>query len=718
MESILLTGVELQLSSKLLIKNHQKTNVTDNLIRSLSSLNIESDREGILRCHGRLENAEIGNNAKYPIFILQKSFLAEVIIRDINQKGHPGINHTVSLVRQHFWIPQLRSQVTRLIRKCLQCQKFNNLPYRYPTQGNLPKERVIRSFQHVGLDYFGLIAITISNGQAKCYGAIITCMVTRLIHMDVVSDLTTTAFLNMLRRFFARRGVPRSITSDNAPTFDLGNTILQESIQAARNDPSIIRELSNREIDWKHITPYAPWQGGFYERLIKTVKLSLYKTLGGSKVSLEELSTIVIESEALLNTRPLTYIAKDFNNDQISRPIDFLQREVQLSYPLGYFSSDLQDPDYLPPPEAISVNTKKQAVMTLETSCQLTENFWQIWRTQYLTALREKRTLEVTHKKGCSRIPKEGTLVLIYDSLQPRHLWKLEMVDNIPLNSEGKIREVVVRLPAQRLIKRPVNLLVPLELEDTENYREENLNRSESEPKESQDDNSTDGEAAMEPDERPNKTYNLRPRQKINYNEGTENVEGTANTNNIVNASTLLQISVLLLLGMTATATINEPAIRSLQCIQGGVHLKSSGGIPYEICADEYCVQIDNPKVNENVSFPPHIVLHEHRVQWKFGEELNTIETVCPPSPFCQAITCTFCSANIFNPECWPTGAILVTATLLYFIITGCNVLLYVPLVVGKPIRIMMNVICHTQTSVSILPEHKKTPRFCTSWST
>ena len=80
--------------------------------------------------------------------------------------------------------------------------------------------------------------------------------------------------------FFARRGIPKTITSDIAPTFILGETILNQSIQAAVNDPSITWELTNREITWKHITPHAPWQGGVYERLIKSVEESLYKTLG------------------------------------------------------------------------------------------------------------------------------------------------------------------------------------------------------------------------------------------------------------------------------------------------------------------------------------------------------------------------------------------------------------------------------------------------------
>lgn len=63
----------------------------------------------------------------------------------------------------------------------------------------------------------------------------------------------------MLRRFFSRRGTPKSIISDNASTFVLGKAILNEGLQALQNDPIVQRQISNREIRWKHITPFAPW---------------------------------------------------------------------------------------------------------------------------------------------------------------------------------------------------------------------------------------------------------------------------------------------------------------------------------------------------------------------------------------------------------------------------------------------------------------------------
>lgn len=287
-------------------------------------------------------------------------------------------------MRQELWILQLRSQVSSLIRKCITCQKFNNLPYKYQTQEDLPKERVVRSypFQHVGLDYFGpLSSITSSGTQGKGYGAIITCMTTRLLHLDVVSNLSTIAFLLMLRRFFARRGVPQSITSDNAPTFELGETILNESVRAVQSDSSVLRAFSNREIEWRHITPFTPWQSGFYERLIKSVKQSLFKTLGRSTLSLEELTTFLMEIEALLNTRPLTYVTGEPHKDLVLRPLDFLQKDLVVSHPISQVSDELEDPQYFPSGEPAALQTKQQALRALMTSCQLTEKFWNIWQT-------------------------------------------------------------------------------------------------------------------------------------------------------------------------------------------------------------------------------------------------------------------------------------------------------------------------------------------------
>ncbi|KAK6744588.1 hypothetical protein RB195_011360 [Necator americanus] len=93
----------------------------------------------------------------------------------------------------------------------------------------------------------------------------------------MLENMSTVEFINALRRFVARHGLPTSITYDNAPTFILTSSILKSRTKEPQLNEEVEQTLADKEIRWKHITPYAPWQGGFYERLIKSIKHALYK---------------------------------------------------------------------------------------------------------------------------------------------------------------------------------------------------------------------------------------------------------------------------------------------------------------------------------------------------------------------------------------------------------------------------------------------------------
>ncbi|KAE9412441.1 hypothetical protein Angca_000284, partial [Angiostrongylus cantonensis] len=113
--------------------------------------------------------------------------------------------------------------------------KMNSLPYKYPAMEDLPTRRVVRShpFEHVGIDYFGPLSVKRDEDIRKIYGIIITCATTRLLHLELVynmsdirmlhlklmHNMSTNELLLVLRRFFARRGVPSTITSHNASNF-------------------------------------------------------------------------------------------------------------------------------------------------------------------------------------------------------------------------------------------------------------------------------------------------------------------------------------------------------------------------------------------------------------------------------------------------------------------------------------------------------------------
>ena len=89
----------------------------------------------------------------------------------------------------------------------------------------------------------------------------------------------------ILRKFIARRSLPKKLISDNATNFSAAAKFLKDLSQE-----SIVKNfMEEQKIDWQFIAPRAPWQGGFYERLIGIVKSCLKKSLYKRKLNRQEL---------------------------------------------------------------------------------------------------------------------------------------------------------------------------------------------------------------------------------------------------------------------------------------------------------------------------------------------------------------------------------------------------------------------------------------------
>ncbi|GFU50669.1 integrase catalytic domain-containing protein [Trichonephila clavipes] len=133
-----------------------------------------------------------------------------------------------------------------------------------------------------------------------------TCAIYRALHLELVSSLSTDAFLLSFRHFVARRGRPRIIYSDKGTNF---RGAYNELIDIDWNKVSPYAEI--QRITWKFIPPSAAWWGGFWVRLVRTVKELLRRTLGKAIFTYEELLTILCECEKVVNSRPLTYLSED-----------------------------------------------------------------------------------------------------------------------------------------------------------------------------------------------------------------------------------------------------------------------------------------------------------------------------------------------------------------------------------------------------------------------
>ena len=111
------------------------------------------------------------------------------------------------------------------------------------------------------------------------------------------------SFVQAFRRFAGIRSVSKFLLSDNGSTF----LVITEELKTLFTSAELSDALARKSIEWKFIPKRAPWFGGFWEHLIGLTKSTLKKILGRTHATLESLQTIIVEVEALLNDRPLTY---------------------------------------------------------------------------------------------------------------------------------------------------------------------------------------------------------------------------------------------------------------------------------------------------------------------------------------------------------------------------------------------------------------------------
>lgn len=127
------------------------------------------------------------------------------------------------------------------------------------------------------------------------------------MHLEVVPDLSTSTFIRSLKRFCARRGLPHRILSDNGKTFKAAAKVVESIV----DQPEVKLHLSQIGVKWCFNLERAPWWGGVFERLIKSVKRCSRKMIGQAKFTYDELVTAITEVEAIINSRPLSYVSTE-----------------------------------------------------------------------------------------------------------------------------------------------------------------------------------------------------------------------------------------------------------------------------------------------------------------------------------------------------------------------------------------------------------------------
>lgn len=371
------------------------------------------DKGGSLRVGGRLQKSKLDPEEIHPYILPRNSPLSILIISDSHQRTlHGGTQVTLAYIRRKFWLLGGRSPVRSYILRCVRCTRYRGQRAQQ-LMGQLPSPRVIpsRPFLHTGVDYAGPISIKTWRGRGakvyKGYFAIFVCFSTSAVHLELVTDYSTEAFIAAFKRFTSRRGICATLYSDCGTNFIRADTTLRKQFDTTSKELNTLASLiTNDGTKWEFNPPSAPHFGGKWEAAVKSTKFHLLRVIGNSILTYEELITLLTQIEAVLNSRPLCPMSDDVEDLSALTPGHFL---------IGEALSTIPEPNLIEIPE--SRLTRWQLLR------QKVEHFWTRWSSECL-----QRYQAISKRYHPNNIIKEGSLVLIVDERYPPAKWPLARV--------------------------------------------------------------------------------------------------------------------------------------------------------------------------------------------------------------------------------------------------------------------------------------------------
>ena len=417
------------------------------------SLSPYIDKEGLLRVGGRLANSSLTLSQLHPIITDAKDRLMLLLFNYMHVcLGHCGPTLLLSATGWRFHVVSARRLTRSVCSQCKVCRKVAPKPLPQ-LMGQLPQERITVSpaFNSTGLDFAGPFVIkkghTRKPVHLKAYLCLFICLSTKAIHIEVISDLTTPAFLAGLRRFVSRRGCPLVIHSDNGSNFIGAKNKLHDLYRflASDNTNSIIHQhLLTHRTTWNNIPERAPHFGGLWESAVRSMKFHLKRVVGAQILTYEELSTVACQIEACLNSRPILAMTSHASDGIFNLTAGhFLILKPPAAYP---------EQPILP---------EEPCHLKKWNMCRsMVQHFWDRWSREYLQTLQARSRW----KKAQPNLQEGDIVVLKEDKTFSCH-WPLAKVLHTYPGKDGLVRVAQVQTGSSTF-KRPVTKLALLHREE------------------------------------------------------------------------------------------------------------------------------------------------------------------------------------------------------------------------------------------------------------
>ena len=400
---------------------------------SILALHPEVDSQGLLCVGGRLRNALIEEHKKHPVILSSKDRYTRLLFKHYHlQLMHGGPTAILSHAGNMFYVPGARRLARETCQTCVPCRKAA-AKLGPQLMGQLPPARVHPDhvFSNVGLDYAG--PYFLKEGYIrrpttiKAWMAVFVCFSTKAVHLELVQDNTTASLIACLKRFCSRRGLPNVIHSDNGTNL-VGAKNELEAFYAMLNEQqtqnSISQYLLSQKVEWKLTPVKAPHFGGLWEAAVKAAKFHLKRELGQKLYTQDELSTILCQAEACLNSRPLGVMASH-SVDGLTplTPGHFLVGRPLKAYPEKMIT-------YVPGPSE-----------RWDHCTRVTQRFWNRWSNEYLQQL-QKAVKWHRHRKNYA----VGDIVLLTENETYQCKWITAKVVAVFPGQDGAVRTVDLQI--------------------------------------------------------------------------------------------------------------------------------------------------------------------------------------------------------------------------------------------------------------------------------
>ncbi len=404
---------------------------------------------GLIRVGGRQRHSLLPYSRKHPIILHgNHAVTKQLILFEHKRLLHAGVTLVISSLNHRFHIIRIRTVARSITRQSVTCCRHSARPIP-PMLGQLPIERLTPGaiFDKTGLDYAGPIYIKYGHVRkpviVKSYVCVFVSLNVKAVHLELVSDLTSEAFLSCLRRFISRRGYPSLLWSDHGTNFVGANREIKELIdhlKTQKTQQNVSDFCNAHNIQWKFIPEHSPHFGGIWEASVKSFKKHLRRVVGEVKLTFQEMHTVLSQIEACLNSRPFVPVNHpDDDGIETLTPGHFLICQPLMALP---------DP---------AISYQSISLLRRWHLCQsLVRHFWKRWSLEYLSTLqRISKWQRPVHNVAVGDV-----VVLIEDGMVPTQ-WPLARILKTYPGTDGVIRVVDIKT-SKGLYRRPVHKIAVL----------------------------------------------------------------------------------------------------------------------------------------------------------------------------------------------------------------------------------------------------------------